>query len=180
MKTINLEKWKKLGIIFCLAPMIGLVSCDNYDDDTSVDTYDNERFFRDFNASNLFEDADTDRDNFFNEDEFDNNAFNMWDTDNNGIISDSEWRTATDDFNIDAANRNMSDFDTNTDNSLDRNEFRTGFAANNFFAGFDMDRTNNLSEREFTDGTFNQLDRDRDGRMTAVEYNNFNKRYFGF
>lgn len=180
MRTINIEKWKKIAVIFCLIPMIGLVSCEDDDDDVTIDTFDSERFFTDFNASNLWEDADMDDDNAFNNDEFDQNAFNMWDTNDDGMINNTEWSTATADFNINATNSQMSTWDTDMDNSLTMEEFRSGFAANNFYADWDMDGTMTLNEREFTDGIFNQLDRDRNGTMTEMEYNTFNNRYFGF
>lgn len=171
-----MDKWRRIGTILCVATVLGFTSCDDYDDDNV--RYDNNRFYSDFRASNLFENADANNNQTLDEDEFNENAFNTWDTNRDGTVDQTEFNRAAADFRV--INNDMSTWDTNADNSLDRQEFATGFRTNNFFTAWDADTSGNLTEREFTDGTFRQLDAGGTGQMTAADYNRFNNAYFRF
>ena len=175
----NTNLWRKLAMMLCLVSVLGFTACDD-DDEDEVEVFDKERFFSDFNRSNLFEDADTDRDNFFNENEFNMNFFNTFDTNDNGMIDQNELNMATNDFRLNTAGMNFTTLDTNADGNLDMNEFQPGFMTNNFFTTFDANTDARIAEREFTDGVFDRLDRDGDGMFSENEFNTFNNRFFGF
>lgn len=61
------------------------------------------------------------------------------------------------------------DFDSNSDNVIDRDEFSGIYSAN--FSNWDADMNGDLDDREFYDNTFNRLDADMDGMLGDMEWN---------
>lgn len=71
-------------------------------------------------------------------------------------------------FMEDTTGSTFADFDSNGDNSLDRNEFETSF--NNNFADSDADGDGNLNQDEFNSANFLNADADKDGSVTQAEF----------
>ena len=61
------------------------------------------------------------------------------------------------------------DFDSNSDNMIDQDEFSGVYSDS--FAKWDADMNGDLDEREFYDNTFNRLDADMDGNLGEMEWN---------
>ncbi|GAB3529955.1 hypothetical protein GCM10027443_09890 [Pontibacter brevis] len=176
MKANYMEKWRKIGTLFCIATVLGFTACN--DDEEEMERFDNNRFYSDYRASNLFENSDVNQNQSFDENEFNQDAFNTWDTDRNGNIDQNEFNRASADFRVN--NTNWSTWDADQNGNLNQQEFNAGYASNDFYNTWDADQNGNLSEREFTDGTFNQLDAGGTGQMTAADYNRFNNTYYRF
>lgn len=63
---------------------------------------------------------------------------------------------------------NFSEYDTNTDAGIDRNEFNDRYGQD--YNQWDMNRDGNVDQREFNDYTFDRLDTDRDRNLSQAEW----------
>lgn len=62
------------------------------------------------------------------------------------------------------------DFDTNSDDTVDREEFNQGYGNN--FSQWDRNQDGTLDDREFYETTFNRMDEDGDGMLSQNEWEN--------
>lgn len=69
------------------------------------------------------------------------------------------------------------DFDSNMDNSIDRDEFNSVYSNN--FSNWDANADGNLEDREFYETTFNRLDTDMDGYLGQTEWGDGYDNVFG-
>ena len=69
------------------------------------------------------------------------------------------------------------DFDSNMDNSIDRDEFNSVYSNN--FSNWDANADGNLEDREFYETTFNRLDTDMDGNLGQTEWGDGYDNVFG-
>lgn len=68
------------------------------------------------------------------------------------------------------------DWDTNTDNQIDYNEYNNRVGTNDFSA-WDRDASGALSEEEFAGGFFDTWDANNDNRLDEAEYAEWNSVY---
>lgn len=178
----------RLGACFSL--MLGLASCGGErsevaEEGTEIEQevvgetsmYDRNRFNTDFASTNNYEEWDTNRDSYLDENEYYGSVYNTFDTNRDRVVDQNEFNTAASDFG--ATTPDWNEWDTNKDNQLDENEFRTGWGRNNNYAQWDTDRDNRLNEREYSEGIFGLWDREGRGSMEEANYNTRYNRYYG-
>lgn len=135
-------------------------SGDSYlDADEIAEWVDDEGAFRSWD-----EDADSELDR----DEITGNAFSLWDSDNNGKISEQEWKRGTDLwYPSNVGVRVYSDWDGDGDSELDGDEFREQFDVS---ALGEFWRTDPLNAETFKKAYFELYDVDDDGRVSRAEW----------
>lgn len=95
---------------------------------------------------------DADRDEIIEEDEFqttyrETDYFEAWDVDGDSVVEVAEWETGVNNYYP------VYDYETNGD-----------------FDDWDVNQDNELDEDEFVTGTYRLWDTDNDGKIEAVEY----------
>lgn len=102
-------------------------------------------------------------------------AFDTWDVDGDGNITESEFEQAWTETDY------YSTWDTNGDGNIDSEEWtiglqRVGYSpadeVNGYFNDWDDDANRLLDEQEFMDAWFENWDTNGDGQVTPAEYEN--------
>ena len=141
-----------------------------------------------------FDQWDTNRDGTVDDREFYETTFRYWDANEDGKLDQDEWTRGQNnvygdyrDYRVDtesALNEDMSRirqslgrFDTNRDNNISSEEYRTGFHNSNFFNSYDTNRDGSLDRNELNQGVFNNMDANRDGTIDRNEYDAYGSYY---
>ncbi len=137
--------------------------------DASGDSYlDTDEVAEWVDDTGVFRSWDEDADSELDRDEIAGNAFSLWDSDNNGTVSQQEWETATDLWYPGGANfRVFRDWDGDGDSELDADEFREEFDASTLGESWRVDA---FDAETFKKAYFELYDLDDDGRVTRSEW----------
>ena len=104
---------------------------------------------------------------------YEDHAFDEWDTDNNGVISQSNYKAAWTELQY------YETWDTNADGVLDPDEWNLGLQrfgydpsepVYGYFNDWDVDGNNRLREEEFSDELFELWDENQNGEIDKQEY----------
>lgn len=115
-----------------------------------------------------FEEWDVDSDSELDRDDIAGNAFDLWDADDNGKVSEAEWEDGTEfwypvDENPDA----FADWDGDGDSELDVDEVSESL---DISIGGEMWDGENLEKDQFKEFYFDLYDADDDGKVTEEEW----------
>lgn len=115
-----------------------------------------------------FDSWDADADSELDPDEIAGNAFELWDADGNGTVSETEWQDATELwYPEDATVTVFSDWDGDGDSELDTDEFTERFDASLLGESWS---TGTIDESTFENAYFELYDADDDGKVSDVEW----------
>lgn len=192
MKKNAKNTWVKMTMGIGITCLLSLSSCGVAENADEVDTettgaeegaeiddgmFASNDFYDRFNTANLFKDRDRNSDNFLDENEFNDSNYEMWDTDKDGMLEESEWNEDVKNFGL--GDENWGTWDANKDNQVDKNEFNAALKDDNYFSAWDADKNNRLTDREYTDGVFGMWDDNGDGFVEKDRYDNHYNTYFG-
>ena len=137
--------------------------------DASGDSYlDADEIAEWVDDNGAFRSWDEDADSELDRDEIAGNAFSLWDSNNNGKISQQEWQRGTDLWYPGQAEvRVFSDWDGDGDSELDGDEFREEF---DYSALGESWTTEPLNRETFKNAYFELYDLDDDGRVSRAEW----------
>jgi Ca2+-binding EF-hand superfamily protein len=117
----------------------------------------------------IFSEWDVDADSELDRDEITGNAFELWDTDANGTISEQEWQTGVELWYPDAAEPVVfSDLDNDGDSEVGMDEFSERVDLSPLGETWTAE---SLDAETFKQAYFDLYDRDGDGRVTETEWN---------
>ncbi len=137
--------------------------------DTSGDSYlDTDEVAEWVDDSGTFEEWDADADSELDADELAGNAFQLWDSDDNGTVSEEEWKTGTDLWYPQSSNVTVfSDWDGDGDSELDEDEFTERWDASLMGEQW---TTIPMGKDQFKANYFSLYDADDDGKVTEEEW----------
>ncbi len=137
--------------------------------DTSGDSYlDTDEVAEWVDDSGTFEEWDADADSELDADELAGNAFQLWDSDDNGTVSEEEWKTGTDLWYTQSSNVAVfSDWDGDGDSELDEDEFTERWDASLMGEQW---TTIPMGKDQFKANYFSLYDADDDGKVTEEEW----------
>lgn len=116
-----------------------------------------------------FEKWDKNRDNRLSTEEFQESFFEMYDTDNDDAINQSELQQTNKHINmVTSGGLDFNSLDGDGNMSISENEFKTN--VNKIFNPWDMNQDNYISKGEFYDNIFNWWDTDKSGDITRNEF----------
>ena len=116
----------------------------------------------------LFDAWDADADSELDPDEVSGNAFELWDTDGNGTVSEAEWKAGTALWYPDGARLAVfSDWDSDGDSELDTDEFSERFDVSALGEAW---TSGPVGESTFREAYFELYDTDDDGRVSEPEW----------
>lgn len=119
-------------------------------------------------GSGTFEDADADADSELDADEIAGNAFELWDGDDNGTISEEEWKTAADLWYPQQSDVTVfSDWDGDGDSELDADEFTERWDVSAMGESWQVVP---LGKEQFKESYFALYDADEDGKVSEFEW----------
>ncbi len=134
-----------------------------YDQNEFGETYESE-----------FSNMDNDSDGNLSKEEFYASTFDLVDKDQDGSITEEEWTRGNEAIlNKRAEENEFSDFDTNSDNQINREEWKKGFEESNWFTSYDSNKDKLIQQEEWDNGFFDDWDLDDDGSLSEEEFNNF-------
>lgn len=117
----------------------------------------------------VFSEWDVDADSELDRDEITGNAFELWDIDANGTISEGEWQTGVDLWYPDGAEPVVfSDLDNDGDSEVDTDELSERVDLSPLGESWTAE---SLDAETFEKAYFDLYDRDGDGRVTETEWN---------
>lgn len=115
-----------------------------------------------------FEEWDADADSELDYDEIAGNAFAKWDRDDNGKLTEYEWKRGVDFwYPLDREVVAIADWDGDGDSELDADEFREAFDSSAAGETWKYDR---LDKKKFKTAYFDLYDRDDDGKVSEAEF----------
>lgn len=115
-----------------------------------------------------FDEWDIDRDSELDYDEIANNAFENWDADGNGTLSQTEWKNGVDFWYPAAQDPTVfNDWDNDGDSELDADEFAESFDVSVAGESWNIDTFN---EETFKTAYFDLYDADGDGKVSESEF----------
>ncbi|MDQ4132731.1 MAG: hypothetical protein M3179_05865 [Actinomycetota bacterium] len=116
----------------------------------------------------IYEQWNADADSELDRDEIAGNAFNLWDADGNGTISEAEWVKGTDLWYPEGPNPVIfGDWDGDRDSELDADEFKERFDSSQLGESW---RVEPLDEQTFQRAYFELYDSDDDGKVSESEW----------
>lgn len=146
-----------------------------------------------------FDDWDNDNDNFIDQEEFQDAFlssdyinrwgleedtpltygdmydvnFNLWDFDNNMVLTSQEWRNAIDIYFSDYDSVIYGDFktwDLNGDEKVSKGEYMEAMLDTDLMEDWDIDQDETISQEEFARAVYQYWDTDGDGYIESTEY----------
>ena len=116
----------------------------------------------------VFDAWDVDSDSELDRDEIAGNAFELWDADGNGSVSEVEWKDGTERwYPADVEVTVFGDWDGDGDSELDADEFNENFDVSSLGESW---RSDTVSESTFKLGYFELYDEDDDGKVSESEW----------
>lgn len=115
----------------------------------------------------LFAAWDIDSDSELDRDEITGNAFELWDADDNGTVSEQEWEDGVELWYPDVAPVVFSDLDNDGDSEIDVDEFSERIDLSPAGESWTAD---SFDEETFRAAYFELYDSDNDGRVTEIEW----------
>lgn len=136
--------------------------------DANGDSYlDLDEIAESADTDGLFDTWDADRDSELDSDEIAGNAFGLWDIDNNGSVSEEEWKQATELwYPADTRPTVFGDWDGDGDSELDGDEVSERFDLSELGEAWTEDMDKNTFKRAY----FTLYDTDDDGKVTESEF----------
>ncbi len=174
-------------LVICVA-LAGLVLASCGDDDGTSEAVETTTVVEDFSTLDASGDSyldvdeiaewvddkgpfrswDEDADSELDRDEISGNAFSLWDSDNNGRISEQEWKRGTDLWYPDKVTvRVFGDWDGDGDSELDGDEFKERFDVSALGESW---QTDTLGAETFKKAYFELYDVNDDGRVSRAEW----------
>lgn len=116
----------------------------------------------------VFSAWDVDADSELDPDEITGNAFELWDADGNGTVSQEEWETGVDLwYPNDAEPIVFSDLDNDGDSEVDADEFAEHVDLSPLGESWTAD---SFDEQTFRNAYFELYDQDNDGQVSELEW----------
>lgn len=144
------------------------VSTDFHTLDANGDSYlDIDEVAEWVDDAGVFGEWDIDADSELDTDEITGNAFELWDTDGNGTVSQEEWESGVELWFPDLAPVVFSDLDSDGDSELDIDEFSERIDLSPVGESWTAD---SFDEETFKAAYFELYDTDNDGRVSDSEW----------
>ena len=99
--------------------------------------------------------------------------FNLWDFNNDMVLTPQEWRNAIDTYYPDydeVVYGAFEEWDLNDDNEVSKSEYMEAVLDTDLMKDWDIDQDETISEEEFAQAVYEYWDTDGDGYIEAVEY----------
>ena len=174
------------GAALVLVGILTFAACGDGNDDAAVDDVGTEQEeFSTLDASGdsyldadevaewvddegVFTKWDEDVDSELDRDDIAYNAFDLWDADGNGKLTEEEWKEGTDLWYPERATfATYGDWDGDGDSELDRDEFTESFDWSPIGEGWDVQT---FDEKTFRTAYFQLYDTDDDGKVSEAEW----------
>lgn len=147
-----------------------IVDDDDFDTlDANGDSYlDGDEIAEWADDTGAFNEWDIDGDSELDRDEITGNAFELWDADDNGSVSEQEWEDGAELWYPDDAETVVfSDLDGDGDSELDGDEFAESVDLTPIGESWNAD---SFDAENFETAYFELYDRDADGKVTETEW----------
>ncbi|QDG52831.1 hypothetical protein FIV42_19395 [Persicimonas caeni] len=139
-------------------------------DTTGDDVLDREEYRQAIRDQRLFSQWDIDEDKQLNKEEFARGMFDMWDGNNDGVLTEPQYMGAIDAwFEKGTELGAFSSLDVDGDGQLTRDEFLQNVDIDPVFSRFDNDSDDNIAQNEYGEGLFITNDSNGDGVITQSE-----------
>lgn len=142
-----------------------------------ADSWDLDELHTTFSSNSRYSEWDHDKDGFLDEREFVKSFFELWDRNNDGKVSRSEWNTAAEDYGVNAAD--WSALDPDKDGFLEMVEFDKGILEIGWYNAWDLDKDKLLTDREYIFGVYNLWDTNGDNVLDEKERRLYDYYYVG-
>jgi Ca2+-binding EF-hand superfamily protein len=170
---------KKILLVTCFSIFVFGVNAQdlqNNVDRNQDDLVDSGEFIDALQKAGTMARWDSDQDGNFDENEFYVVTQKIWDANSDGMISKDEFDRGTsiflDDYDL-KEKGSFSDWDTDSDQKLNVNEFAQGMKDSEVFSSVDLDQDQKLNQEEATSTVFHIVDEDNDDKIEVIEYGEF-------
>lgn len=142
-------------------------------DEDGDGTLDPDEFGSWFNEQNFFAEWDEDADDELTNREFSVVLMDRWDTNDDDVLSESEWNTGMEWFGEDADPGAWRDWDSDGDSELDANELHESLETNGLYDAVDGDQDAVFDDEEMADFFFDAFDMDDNDEVDTTEWDDF-------
>lgn len=153
-------------------------SFDNYNPEDN-DYVTNDDFSNVFSQNN-YNDWDIDEDEIVNNEELYRGFYKVWDINKDEKLNEKEWAYGTEHYldNFQGEQYGyFSDWDLDSDDWVEVEEFVNAIADTPYYSGWDQDNDNELDPGEFGEGVFKIFDENEDERISREEFQEWSPKF---
>lgn len=128
-------------------------------------------------TENFYDDWNNDDDEYLDDEDFYLSVYEIWDTNNDMLLSKDEWILGYDYYYGDFILTGYDAIDLDGDGFVDYNEYTGVLNDTDFYIQWDVDASEYLSEKELASGVFNIWDVDNSNALEIDEFAEFDYYY---
>jgi Ca2+-binding EF-hand superfamily protein len=128
-------------------------------------------------TANFYDDWNKNDDEYLDDEDFYLTVFEIWDEDNDKLLSKEEWLYGYDYYYGDYIITDYDAIDADGDGYVEYAEYASVLDDTDFYLEWDLDASEYLSDKELAEGVFNHWDINKNGTLELNEYSNFDMYY---
>lgn len=169
-----------LSVLFIVAVIFACNRSKNLtfeDWDKNNDSLISYEEFEEVFTANFYNDWNQDDDPYLDDEDLYISSFEVWDVDEDDVLSEDEWVVAFDHYFGDYVVSEYNDIDLDDDNAISYDEYYQIVEESGYYLDWNMDKDDYISEEELSEGIFSRWDVNNDLYLDKEEYLAFDDHY---